>query len=108
MKSSAQSALPRQARQALKKLGADIRIARRKRRMPTASLAERAFISRGTLYKVEQGDPSVSMGIYASVISILGFAGRLGDVVDREADAVGLDIDEAHLPKKIHTKRKQP
>lgn len=107
MKSPAHGALPRQARHALQKLGEDIRIARRKRRMPTASLAERAFISRATLYKVERGDPSVSMGIYASVISILGFAERLGDVVDRTADAVGLDIDEAHLPKKIHAKNKR-
>ena len=72
MKSLANTTLPRAARKALIKLGEDITVARKKRRISTVSMAERAFISRGTLYKVEKGDPSVSMGIYATVLSILG------------------------------------
>ena len=59
MKSQAPQTLPRAARQALVKLGADIAIARKKRRISTVSMAERAFISRATLYKVEKGDPTV-------------------------------------------------
>ena len=61
MKTLATSTLPRAARQALIKLGLDIAVARKKRRISTVSMAERAFISRGTRYKVEKGDPSVSM-----------------------------------------------
>ena len=101
MKTQATNALPRAARQALIKLGEDIAVARKKRRISTVSMAERAFISRGTLYKVEKGDPSVSMGIYATVLSILGLVEGLGDVADRLTDTLGLDIDEDRLPKKI-------
>lgn len=64
-------------------------------------MAERAFISRATLYKVEKGDPTVSMGIYATVLAILGLAGGLAEVADRINDSLGLDLDEDRLPKKI-------
>ncbi len=105
MKTSAIHTLPKTARQALAKLGADIAVARKKRRISTVSMAERAFISRGTLYKVERGDPSVSMGIYATVLAILGLADRLAQAADRRNDSLGLDIDEDRLPKRVRTRR---
>ena len=101
MKTLAHNSLPRSARAALRKLGKDIAIARKKRRISTVSMAERAFISRGTLYKVERGDPSVSIGIYATVLSILGLADGLGTAADRRKDLLGLDIDEDRLPQKV-------
>jgi DNA-binding XRE family transcriptional regulator len=101
MKSKATNTLPRVARQSLVKLGEDIAIARKKRRISTVSMAERAFVSRGTLYKVEKGDPSVSMGVYATVLAILGLADGLGQIADRRDDTLGLDIEEDRLPKKI-------
>jgi len=76
-------------------------VARKKRRISTVSMAERAFISRGTLYKLEKGDPSVSMGVYATVLSILGMVEGLGDLADRSSDTLGLDIEEDRLPKKV-------
>ena len=106
MKTQATSTLPRAARQALVKLGGGIAVARKKRRISTVSMAERAFISRGTLYKVEKGDPSVSMGIYATVLSILGLVEGLGNVADRSVDTLGLDIDEDRLPQKVQPRRK--
>ena len=101
MRTQAISTLPRAARQALVKLGEDIAVARKKRRISTVSMAQRAFISRGTLYKLEKGDPSVSMGIYATVLSLLGLIEGLGNVADRGIDTLGLDIDEDRLPKKV-------
>jgi DNA-binding XRE family transcriptional regulator len=101
MKSPSISTLPRAARKALVKLGGDIAVARKKRRISTVSMAQRAFISRGTLYKLEKGDPSVSMGVYATVLALLGLIDGLGDVADRGTDTLGLDIDEDRLPKKV-------
>jgi transcriptional regulator with XRE-family HTH domain len=101
MKSRSTNTLPRRARQALIKLGEDIAIARKKRRISTVSMAERAFISRGTLYKVEKGSPTVSLGVYATVLAILGLVEGLGQVADRRDDVLGLDIEEDRLPKKI-------
>ena len=106
MKTLATQALPRAAKQALAKLGADIAVARKKRRISTVSMAERAFISRGTLYKVERGDPSVSIGIYATVLAILGLADRLAQAADRREDSLGLDIDEDRLPRKVQPRRR--
>ena len=106
MKTQATSTLPRAARQALAKLAEDIVVARKKRRISTVSMAERAFISRGTLYKVEKGDPSVSMGIYATVLAVLGLVEGLGNVADRGTDTLGLDIDEDRLPQKVQPRRK--
>jgi transcriptional regulator with XRE-family HTH domain len=106
MKSQATTTLPRSARQALIKLGEDIAVARKKRRISTVSMAERAFISRGTLYKVERGDPSVSIGIYATVLAILGLVETLGTLADRRNDTLGLDIDEDRLPKKIQPRKR--
>ncbi len=107
LKTKATRSLPKSARTALKKLGEDIAVARKKRRISTVSMAERAFISRGTLYKVEKGDPTVSIGIYATVLSILGLAERLENAADRTVDSLGLDLDEYRLPKKIQPRRRK-
>ena len=53
---------------ALRKLGHDIRDARRRRRIPVTILAERASISRMTLNKIEKGDAGVYIGNYATWI----------------------------------------
>ncbi len=89
----------------LHKLGRDIRDARRRRRIPTAVMAERASISRTTLGKVEKGDPGVSLGTYATVLFVLGFVERLGDLADPGSDEVGLALEEEHLPKRIRRRR---
>ena len=101
MKSDVTNTLPRSAREALFKLGEDMAVARKKRRISTVSMAQRAFISRQTLYKLERGDPSVSMGIYAAVLAILGLEDGLGDIADRREDNIGLDLDEDNLPDRI-------
>ena len=63
--------MPLPVRHALRKLGRDIRDARRRRRIPTAIAAQRASISRTTLVKLEKGDPGVAIGIYATVLFVL-------------------------------------
>ena len=68
-------------------------------------MAERAFISRSTLVRVEKGDPGVSLGIYASVLFVLGMADRLGDIVDAARDPIGLSLEEERLPRRIRSAR---
>ena len=91
----------------LRKLGHDIRDARRRRRIPVAILAQRASISRMTLNKIEKGDPGVSAGAYATVLFSLGMADRLADVADPRHDAVGRDLEEERLPERIRLSRRQ-
>jgi transcriptional regulator with XRE-family HTH domain len=99
--------LPLPVRRALRKLGADIRDARRRRRIPAKLLAERVMTSHVTLAKVERGDPSVSMGVYATALFVLGLADRLGDVADPRADEVGLALDEARLPQRVRRRSRK-
>ena len=92
-------------RRVLRKLGENIRDARRRRRLPMAVVAERAFTSRSTLQRVEAGDVRVSIGIYAAVLQALGLLAGLGEIADIGHDSVGQALARMDLPKRIHLKR---
>jgi DNA-binding XRE family transcriptional regulator len=100
-------AVPIPVVRALRKLGHDVRDARRRRRIPVAVLAERASISRTTLNKIEKGDAGVYVGNYATVLFTLGMIERLADLADPIHDAVGRQLEEEHLPKRIRFSRTQ-
>lgn len=90
---------------ALRKLGQDIRDARRRRRIPVAILAERASLSRMTLNRIEKGDAAVSLGNYAMVLFALGLIERLAGLADAVQDTVGRELEEEHLPERIRLSR---
>lgn len=98
--------LPIPVERALRKLGSDLCDARRRRRISTTVMAERASISRTTLNKIEKGDSGVALGLYASVLFVLGMADRLADLVDIRTDDVGLELADEHLPQRIRHPRK--
>ncbi len=98
---SSKNSYPLPLSRTLRKFGADIKDARRRRRISVAVMAERASISRVTLNKIEKGDPGVSFGSYAMVLFILGLTERLSDLIDVKHDEVGLELAEQELPKRI-------
>lgn len=102
MKSKANNALPIPVSRALRKLGQDIRYARIRRRIPLRLMAERAFTTKATLLRVEKGTETVSIGIYATVLFILGMTERLADLADYRYDSVGVMLEEKQLPKRVH------
>ena len=87
----------------LHKLGADIHDARR--RLPMGIVAERAFTSRTTLQRIEEGDPGVGIGIYAAVLQALGLLEGLGQVADISRDNVGQALAAAELPTRVRLRR---
>lgn len=91
---------PAAVRRTLRKLGADIHDARRRRRLPMAVVAERAFTSRSTLQRIEAGDANVGIGIYASVLHALGLLEGVGEIADIAKDVVGQSLANAELPKR--------
>src|SRR2546429_7055522 len=97
--------MPLPVRHALRKLGRDIRDARRRRRIPAAIAAQRASISRTTLVKIEKGDPGVALGIYATVLSVLGMAGRPGALPPPENHPRGLPPGEENPPQRNRSAR---
>ena len=70
MKKAAYNILPA-TEKILFTMGEQIKLARLRRSLTAELVAERAGISRATLWKVEKGDPSVAMGIYAAVLHAL-------------------------------------
>ena len=58
-------------KEVLKKMGANIKLARKRRKLTTTQVSERANISRSTLYLIEKGNSSVAMGAYFNVLRVL-------------------------------------
>lgn len=56
----------------LGKMGENIKLARKRRKLTTIQMAERADIARSTLYLIESGNPGVAMGAYFNVLRVLG------------------------------------
>lgn len=52
-------------------IGENIKLARKRRKLATEQVAERAGIHRATLHRVEKGDPTVAIGIYFNVLKVL-------------------------------------
>lgn len=92
---------PLPVQRALKKLGADIRDARRRRRIQTKVMAGRLLVSRPTLRRLEQGDPSVGMGTWATALYVLGLLDGLADLADLTNDRLGQQIASKDLPERI-------
>ena len=70
-------------------------------------VAQRAATSRPTIARIEQGNPSVSIGIVAAVLQALNLIERLADVADAAHDAIGQSIAREELPKRAATPRKR-
>src|ERR1700683_1101574 len=100
--------LPLPVLRALRKLGHDIKDARRRRRITGAIAAQRASISKTTWLKVEKGDPGVLVGTYVTALFVLGLIERIAQLAHPGTDAVGLHLEEEHLPQRIRNKRPSP
>ena len=90
--------LPRKLEKKLCIVGEQIRVARLRRNLPLALVAERAQCSRVTAMKIEKGDPTVSMGAYLRVL----FALQLADDIELIArnDPIGRDLQDIELRKR--------
>lgn len=101
-----QSSMPLPAAHALRKLGRDLSLARRKRGIATADMASRLFVSRDTLWRLEKGDPTVSIGTLATAAFILQMHDRLANLANPSTDAIALELDEERIAKRIHRIRR--
>ncbi len=90
----------------LRLLGEHLAIARKRRREPLAAWAQRIGVSEPTLMRMEKGDPSVSMGVYAMALWLVGRAQALPDLAAPEHDVGALE--EAVRVAKARSVRKRP
>lgn len=89
----------------LSTLGENIKLARLRRKLSIRSMAERAGIATSTLGNVEVGSPSVTLGIYLQVLSVLRLEEDLLLIADK--DPMGRQIQDAGLTTKKRAPKKK-
>ena len=85
-------------KQIMLELGTNIKLARKRRKLRSEQVAERAGISRSTLWLVEKGSPTVAMGTYLQVLFVLGLEKDLLKV--GTDDILGRKLQDAQLLNK--------
>lgn len=89
--SSALETLPSAAQAALRRLGANLSTARKRRRQSQRDWAQRLQVSVPTLIRMEKGDPSVSAGIYATALWLIQRHEALAALADPQHDLAALE-----------------
>ncbi|MBQ9737573.1 MAG: helix-turn-helix transcriptional regulator [Clostridia bacterium] len=90
----------------LEQMGEQIKLARLRRRLSAELVAERAGISRATLWNVEKGSPSVAIGLYAAVLHALGNMDSDFLLVAKD-DEFGRTLQDLELPVRRRAPKKQ-
>lgn len=88
----------------LTEMGENIRLARLRRGFSVELVAERAGISRATLWAVEKGSPSVAMGIYVSVLNALKLEKDI--LLVAKDDELGRKLQDLNLPVRMRAPKK--
>ena len=86
-------------------LGQRLKDARLRRRFSMETVCARADISRPTLYKVENGDPSVAIGTFVQVLRVLGLGEDLSLIA--KEDVLGRRLQDESLPQRKRAPRKK-
>lgn len=98
--SDALASLPPVALEALRKLGENLAIARVRRKESQRVWAKRLGVSIPTLIRMEQGEPGVGIGIYATALWLLGRVQALPELADPRHDQGALELDVRRAVKR--------
>lgn len=90
--------MPKVLTQNLELMGQQIMLARKRRHLTMQDIADRATVTRLTISKVEHGDPTVAMGIYARVLFALNLENDIRLIA--ADDPLGRDLQDAELLNK--------
>ena len=88
----------------LTELGANIKLARLRRKLSAEQVAERANISRPTLSAIEKGAPTVSLGSYLLVLQVLGLEKDFLNVA--KDDELGRKLQDANITSKVRAPKR--
>jgi len=99
-----ESLLPLPVERAVRKLGSDISLARRRRHISQASLAERMGASLSTVRRMEKGDVRVPIHFFARALHVFGEIQALEHLLDTSNDDIGLMLMDEQLPKRVRSK----
>ena len=89
--------MPKPLTRNLELMGEQIMLARKRRHLSQQDIADRATVTRLTVSKVEHGDPTVAMGIYARVLYALNLENDITLIAG--TDPLGRDLQDAELKR---------
>ena len=98
------AAIMTETQKVLEIMGEQIKMARLRRNLATELVAERAGISRATLWAVEKGTPTVAIGTYAAVLQALGGMDKDFELVAKD-DELGRKLQDLNLASRKRAKR---
>lgn len=104
--SGANNALPAAASKGLRDLGADLAVGRLRRKESLKTWASRMNVSVPTLMRMEKGEPSVSIGVYATCLWLLGRPRALAELANPQGDLSALEQDIQEAKKRYKRKSK--
>jgi DNA-binding XRE family transcriptional regulator len=93
--------LPVPVDRALKKLGADLSLARRRRSLTQAMMAERLGTSIMTVRRMEAGHPGTALQYRARALQVFGELEKISDLLDSAKDTVGLILMNEQVPIRV-------
>jgi len=93
--------LPLPVERALRKLGADLSLARRRRNLSQAMLAERLGTSVMTVRRMEAGHPGTALQYLARALQVFGELDKINALLDSAQDTVGLILMDERVPKRV-------
>ena len=96
--------IPAPVERAIRKLGSDISLARRRRHISQESLAERMGASLSTIRRMEKGDVRVPIHFFGRALHVFGEIQALERLLDTANDDIGLTLMDEQLPKRVRSK----
>ena len=90
---------------AIRQLGNDIMVARKKRRLAQKDLAAMMGVGISTVQRLEGGDPGITLRVLAMAFIALGSLHRFTEVLDVASDDIGQLQTKADLPQRIRKRR---
>lgn len=94
-------------KKAIKSLGQNLELARKRRGLSQADLASRMGVSVSTVRRMEDGHPGMALQYLASALLVFGELEKLRLLLDTPEDAVGLSLMDAKLPSRIYSNRRK-
>lgn len=104
--SGAINTMPAAALKGLRDLGADLALGRLRRKESLKTWAARMNVSIPTLMRMEKGEPSVAIGVYATNLWMLGRSRSLAELANPQGDLGALEQDIQQAKKRYLRKPK--
>ncbi|MEO1818893.1 helix-turn-helix domain-containing protein [Pseudomonas sp.] len=95
------TAMPPPVARALRKLGHDLSVARRMRRMTQQDLAQRMDTSVSTVRRMEDGNPGTALHVFLRALHVLGRLEDMVRIMALDQDTLGLELTQEQLPQRV-------